>query len=157
MKWSTLNEQSLIFKYVTTSSCIVIRKKYNSKQLDEKLTKTFKKLFQDNRYDTNKIHSLADMLSLARYLGVNAKRKYLAIENLLAAAEISEIQMRTNDVWTFALYQTLRHLESQDYNKQHIYTSVAGKTNANTVIKKLNALLPDWLDATGKIRSPVTL
>jgi Flp pilus assembly CpaF family ATPase len=131
------------------------RKKYSIAQLDEKLINTFKKLFEQQRYDSNKINSLADIFALARYVGLNAKRKYVAIEALLASAEISEIQITSNDVWTFSLYQTLRQIEIKDYNKQHIYTSAAGKANAKTVRNKLNDLIPNWVDTAGQIRTSI--
>ena len=128
------------------------RKKYSISQLDEKLINTFKKLFEQQRYDSNKLNSLADMFALARYVGLNAKKKYLAIEALLNAENIVDTQITSNDIWTFSLYQTLRQIEIKDYNKQHIYTSSAGKINANTVHNKLNDLIPNWIDTAGQIR-----
>lgn len=131
------------------------RTKYSIQELDDRLIKTFSKLFELGRYDQQKIHSLDEILNFAMQLNKNISAVYLALEKLLNLANISEEQLPSKDIWIFSVYQTVRQIEHKKYNKRHVYTTAEGKAFAQAVIQRLDSLLKNWIDDKGRIlKSP---
>jgi hypothetical protein len=128
------------------------RHQYNTEQaLDEWLTQIFTQLYNKNRFDTQKFSTQIELIWEGLRLGAMFKKMYFALEKLLTEAKISEDEINSKDLRIFALYQILRSLEHQFYQKQHIYTSELGKRNSEMIIAQLNQLIPGWLDQSGKI------
>ena len=128
-----------------------VRQQYTEQELDEWLTQTFARLYDKNRFDALKFFSKADLILEGLRLGSAAKKIYFALEKLLNKRQISSNKISLKDIWIFALYQTLRSVERQNYQDQHIYTSEIGKRNSAIVIATLNSTIPGWLDSAGKI------
>ena len=97
--------------------------------LDAWLTQTFTQLYEKNRFDASLFSTKEALIIEGSRWGIRAKKIFYAVEALLNKASITETQLSSKSVWLFALYQTLRQLEHKEYHKQHVYTSLAGKTS----------------------------
>lgn len=134
-----------------------LRSTHSEQELDQWLTQTFSELFAKKRFDHKKYTAKEQLIHAGLHLGTAAKKIYFSLEALLNDTYISEAKIKSKDVWLFALYQTLRTIEQQLYQGQHLYTTPMGKRNSEMMIQQLDQLLPTWLTSSGTISKPKTL